>query len=85
MKSKPPAENALTARARAVLAIWQDMADLVRLGAYKAGTDPQVDEAVRLAPCIEAFLSQSKSRPCSVADGFAELEAALSGTMPNGA
>jgi flagellum-specific ATP synthase len=74
-----PAENALTRKARAILATWQDMADLVRLGAYKAGGDPLVDEAVRLAPRIENFLSQSKDQPCSVEQGFAELEAALCG------
>src|SRR6202000_2654077 len=55
-----PAENALASKARAILATWQDMADLVRLGAYKSGGDPLVDEAVRLAPRIETFLSQKK-------------------------
>jgi flagellum-specific ATP synthase len=74
-----PGENALTRKARAILATWQDMADLVRLGAYKAGGDPLVDEAVRLAPRIESFLSQAKHQPCSVEQGFAELEAALCG------
>ena len=72
-----PEENALTAKARAVLATWQDMADLVRLGAYKAGADPLVDEAVLLAPRIEAFLAQRKDQPCRVDQGFAELRAAL--------
>lgn len=76
-----PAENTLTRRARAILATWHDMQDLVRLGAYKAGGDPVVDEAVRLAPAIEAFLSQSKDCRHSVADGFAELEAALRGPL----
>jgi flagellum-specific ATP synthase len=73
------AENDATRRARAMLAIWQDMADLVRLGAYKAGTDPAVDQAVRLAPHIEAFLSQSKNVPSSVAEGFETLTEVLSG------
>jgi flagellum-specific ATP synthase len=72
-----PVENALTTKARTILATWQDMADLVRLGAYKAGTDPLVDEAVRLAPQIESFLSQVKTQSCSVEQGFADLEAAL--------
>lgn len=76
-----PEENALMAKARAILATWQDMADLVRLGAYKAGGDPAVDEAVRLAPAIEAFLCQRKDQACSVDEGFAGLEAALSGTV----
>jgi flagellum-specific ATP synthase len=74
-----PEENALTGKARAVLATWQDMADLVRLGAYKAGGDPLVDEAVRLVPRIESFLSQSKDQPYSTDQGFVELEAALCG------
>jgi len=55
------------------------MQDLVRLGAYKSGTDPAVDEAVRLVPRIEAFLSQSKNEACSVGRGFAELATALAG------
>ena len=72
-------ENALTRRARSVLATWQDMADLVRLGAYKIGTDPAVDEAIRLAPRIENFLSQSKETPRTLEEGFIELAAALDG------
>ncbi|MDR3535118.1 MAG: flagellar protein export ATPase FliI [Acetobacteraceae bacterium] len=74
-----PAENALAIKARAILATWQDMADLVRLGAYRSGGDPLVDEAVRLAPRIESFLSQPKDQPCSVDQTFAQLEAALAG------
>lgn len=72
-----PEESALATRARAVLATWQDMADLVRLNAYKAGGDPKVDEAVRLAPKVEAFLSQRKDEPRSVEQSFADLAEAL--------
>jgi flagellum-specific ATP synthase len=71
------AEGDLVRKARAILATWQDMADLVRLGAYKSGGDPAVDEAIRRAPAIEAFLTQAKDEPCSVGEGFAALEAAL--------
>ena len=73
------AENSLSVKARAVLATWQDMADLVRLGAYKAGTDPAVDEAIRLAPRLEAFLAQAKRERSSVEDAFESLEQALTG------
>jgi flagellum-specific ATP synthase len=78
-------ENALTRKARAILATWQDMADLVRLGAYKAGTDPQVDEAVRLAPRIESFLAQAKGQPQTIEAGFAALAAALAAEASHGA
>ena len=53
-------ENDLTRRARAILALHADMADLVRLGAYRAGTDPAVDEAIAIAPRIEAMLRQHR-------------------------
>ena len=56
------AENALTRRARAILALHADMADLVRLGAYRAGTDPAVDEAIAVAPRLEAVLRQEPRR-----------------------
>ena len=54
-------EQRLVLRARAPLTIYEDMAELIRLGAYKAGTNPEVDEAVRLYPQLEAFLAQSKT------------------------
>jgi flagellum-specific ATP synthase len=70
-------ENALTRRARAILATWADMADLVRLGAYRAGSDPVVDEAVKLAPRIEALLRQEKQDHSLLEASFAGLRAAL--------
>lgn len=72
-----PEENVLTRRARAILATWADMADLVRLGAYRAGTDPVVDEAVKLAPRIEALLRQEKNERSTLEASFAGLRAAL--------
>jgi flagellum-specific ATP synthase len=72
-----PEENALTRRARAILALHADMADMVRLGAYRAGSDPAVDEAVALAPRIEAMLRQERAEQTSIEDSFARLRAAL--------
>ncbi|NGM21747.1 flagellar protein export ATPase FliI [Roseomonas stagni] len=57
------AERPVVLRARTLLSIAAEMADLVRLGAYRAGTDPAVDEALRLAPRIEQFLAQRKDEP----------------------
>ena len=75
-----PAENALARRARTILALYADMADMVRLGAYRAGSDPAVDEAVTLAPRIEAMLRQESSERTSIEDSFAQLRAALEPT-----
>ena len=74
-----PEEAALMRRARAILALQAEMADLVRLGAYRAGTDPAVDEALRLAPGIEAFLAQRKDERGTVDSAFAALAQALDG------
>jgi flagellum-specific ATP synthase len=71
------AQAALVRRARSILSLQADMADMVRLGAYRAGTDPQVDEALRLTPAIETVLHQPKGERSSFADAFARLERAL--------
>ncbi len=73
------AENALTRRARGILALHADMADLVRLGAYRAGTDPAVDEAIIVAPRLEAVLRQGRDDRSSLPDSFARLRAAIEG------
>ncbi len=73
----PAAERVMVARARSLLALHAEMADLVRLGAYKSGADPAVDEAVLLAPRIERVLRQDRSA-CRPLDAcFADLAAAL--------
>ena len=72
-----PAEAALVRRARAVLSLQADMADLVRLGAYRAGTDPATDEALRLAPRIESVLRQLKGERSTLPDAFAALHDAM--------
>ncbi len=74
-----PEENALIGRARRLLAVHEDMAELIRLGAYRKGTDPEVDEAIRLYPRLEAFLAQGKDEPSTLADSYAALAAILSG------
>ncbi len=74
-----PDENALVARARAILAVHARMADLVRLGAYRAGSDAAVDEAIRLAPRIEALLCQGRGDRTPIDETFARLAEAMHG------
>ncbi|HJS85318.1 MAG TPA: FliI/YscN family ATPase [Acetobacteraceae bacterium] len=70
-------EAALIRRTRAILALHADMADLVRLGAYRSGADPAVDEAVLLAPRIEAVLRQDRAEASTAAEAFARLAEAV--------
>lgn len=72
-------EAALIRRARKLLAAYEDMEELIRLGAYSVGADPDVDEAIRVRPALEAFLGQKKDETTSIEDGFAQLAAAVGG------
>ena len=73
------AEAAVMLRARRALALHAEVADLVRLGAYRAGADAAVDAAVILTPRIEAFLAQSKGEVSNVAQAFASLAEVMNG------
>ena len=75
-----PSERDLVRRARSLLSTYAEMADLVRLGAYKPGADPAVDEAVALAPRIEAVLHQERNGRTSLALSFTVLAAAMEPT-----
>lgn len=45
-------------RVKRVLATWSEIEDLVNIGAYATGTNPQFDLAVQGKPLIDAFLQQ---------------------------
>jgi flagellum-specific ATP synthase len=49
------------------------MEELIRLGAYRQGSSPEVDEAIRLQPALEAFLSQGKEEKTNLGDGYRAL------------
>jgi flagellum-specific ATP synthase len=70
-------ENSLVGRARRLLAVYADMAEMIRLGAYRNGADPQVDEAIHFNPALEAFLAQNKVERSDLEHGYAELAQVL--------
>ena len=70
-------ENVKVQLARALLAQYEDMADMIRIGAYRTGSDPAVDEAIAYYPQLEAFLTQRRDEPSDLTSGYSELEALL--------
>jgi len=70
-------ERALVRRARGILALQTEMADLVRMGAYRPGADAAVDEALTLFPRIEAVLRQDRADPPGDDDVFDRLLIAM--------
>lgn len=53
-------QNALLEKARKYISSYEDMAELIRLGAYRRGSNPEVDEAMFYYPRIEEFMRQTK-------------------------
>ncbi len=76
-RTRPPCnderENALVTRAKALMATFEDMAEMIRLGAYRPGSDEAVDEAINYQPKLEAFLQQGREERCDLATGYEKL------------
>jgi flagellum-specific ATP synthase len=68
-----PEENRLVGTARTAIATYEGMAELIRLGAYRAGSDSRVDAAIARYPALEQFLSQQKDERADLAGGYAAL------------
>lgn len=75
-------QNQIIKRAKQVITSYEDMAELIRLGAYRRGSDPAVDEALVLYPQIEEFLTQHKNERTSIEESFDRLAQILG--VPNG-
>jgi len=69
------AENALIARARALLGTWDRAEMMVQAGLYAPGSDPGIDAAIRRWPALDAFLAAPE--PGDAAASFARLAAIL--------
>ena len=78
-RSCDPGFLATVIRAKRVLAIYADMEELIRLGAYRPGSNPEVDEAISLQPALEAFLAQGKEEATNLSEGYTRLAQILTG------
>lgn len=72
-----PEQNKTRLMARRELSTFRDMEEIVRLGAYRAGSNAEVDRAVAVAPQIEALINQGKHERGVATDSFAQLAALL--------
>ena len=63
----------LARRFRAVYSRYQKSKDLIQVGAYVNGSDPQVDEAIRLQPAMATFLQQTMFESASMDESLAQM------------
>ena len=73
----PEARRPLIVEAKRLMATYSDMEELIRLGAYRKGSSPEVDRAIGLNPAFEAFLQQGKTESTSLGEGYDRLAAIL--------
>lgn len=72
-----PAHLQAAQRFREVYAYYTRHRDLITVGAYRSGADPQLDRAVELWPLIEAFLRQAQNEPIGLDKSIAQLMAVV--------
>ncbi|MDD3288807.1 MAG: flagellar protein export ATPase FliI [Alphaproteobacteria bacterium] len=66
-------ENEIVMKARRYLAAYENMAEMIRLGAYRRGSNKEVDEAINYYGPLENFLSQDQREREDLDSGYAKL------------
>jgi flagellum-specific ATP synthase len=67
-------EQELVRKAIKLMATYNDMSEMIRLGAYRKGTDPDVDMAIKYQPMLEDFLRQAPGEFMTLEDCYKSLE-----------
>ena len=67
------AQRKAAAAVRRVLAVWNDIEDLVSIGAYVPGANLDYDVAVSTRAALNAFLQQDRTTGCAYAEACAAL------------
>jgi flagellum-specific ATP synthase len=73
----PPEQMELAGKMRNLMATYENYADLISIGAYKAGSNPEVDMAIKYHEPIEAFLKQKVSEHFDEKQMFEQMKATL--------
>src|SRR6185437_2028752 len=68
-----PEHRQQATRVRQLLAAYHRSEDLVRVGAYQAGADSVLDQALAALPALHAFLRQPSEERVAIQDAIAQL------------
>jgi flagellum-specific ATP synthase len=72
-----PGQLDLTARARELLAVYRRNQDLISIGAYPAGSNPAIDQAIARHEPLRQFLRQDVAEGFTLEQSWALLEQTL--------
>ena len=68
-----PEHKRAAGRVRHMMSVHQENRDLLSIGAYKSGTNPELDEAIRHISAINALLQQEVGNKVSFDDTISEM------------
>lgn len=57
-----------------MLSVYREAEDLINIGAYKHGANPEIDDAIKLYPAIKAFLKQNMNEHFSFEDILQQMK-----------
>ena len=60
--------------AKTHLSVYHEAQDLINIGAYKKGSNPEIDSAINLQPQLGAFLCQGIKESMTLSDTITQLE-----------
>lgn len=63
-------ENLIVREAKRYMSTYADMEEMIRLGAYRQGSNPEVDAAIGYHDAFEEFLGQWKDDKTPLAEGY---------------
>ena len=64
----------LAGKAREEMAVYRKNQDLINIGAYPAGSNPAIDQAIRLHEPLNQFLRQGVTQGCTILQSWALLQ-----------
>jgi flagellum-specific ATP synthase len=72
----------LARKFRGVYSRYLKSRDLIQLGAYVPGSDPETDRAIVLYPALQRFLMQDMNEAATLPDSLQQLQTALQEDRP---
>jgi flagellum-specific ATP synthase len=69
-----PQHHEVAQRFKQIYSLYQKNQDLINVGAYTAGSDPRIDQAIAMQPLLKAFLVQGINDAGSWNDSLAQLD-----------
>jgi FliI/YscN family ATPase len=77
-----PQHNEAAIQMCAAWAKYHEAKDLIDVGAYQPGSNPEIDHAIALRPNIEKFLKQRMEEPGSFEDTVSQIQQLMGGAPP---